>query len=167
MPIVHGQLFVGHRAGEHEAVVQQAVLGHQRADRRIVPRHDVVPPDEDEPVVGVDVPLVVLGEPDVVLDLLVRRDPADEQEIDQAVVEDPLERRPLDALGHPRGVDGDGEDAGAGEKPSASSSWRLYSESPSARSDLADERRQFLASERGQPEERGIVRREEGAGVTL
>ena len=72
---------------------EQPVLGHQRANHRIIPRHHVVPADEDEAVVGVDVALVELGQPDVVLDLLVRRDPADEQEVHEPVVEDPFERR--------------------------------------------------------------------------
>ena len=70
------------------------VLGDQRANHRIVPRHHVEPADEDEAVVGVDVALVDFGQPDVILDLLVRRDPADEQEVHEAVVENLFERRP-------------------------------------------------------------------------
>ena len=86
--VVHRELFVGNRAGEHESVIEEAELRHQRANHRIIPRHHVEPADEDEAVVGVDVALVELGQPDDVLDLLVRRDPADEQEVDEAVVED-------------------------------------------------------------------------------
>ncbi len=50
-----------------------------------------------------------------------------------AVAEHRLERRPTRRLRDALDVDGDGEDAGLA-KPSASSSGRLYSESPSARS---------------------------------
>ena len=95
MAIVDGELLVGNRTGEDEALVEQPVLGHQRANRRIIARHRVVPADEDEAVVGVDVALVVLGQPDVILDLLVRRNPADEQEVHELVVQELVERRPL------------------------------------------------------------------------
>ena len=95
VPVVDGEIVVGHRTGEDEAFVQQPILGHQRADRRVVARHRVVLADEDEAVVRVDVALVVFGQPDVVLDLLVGRDPSDEQEVDEVVVEDLVERRPV------------------------------------------------------------------------
>ena len=97
MTVVHRELFVGHGACEDEAIVQQAELGHQRADRRIIARHHVGTADENEAVVGIDVPFVLLREADVVLDLLVRRDPADEQKIHQAVVENAVERWAIDA----------------------------------------------------------------------
>ena len=54
----------------------------------------VVAADEDEAVVAVDVALVQLGEADVILDPLVGDDPADEQDVDQAVAEDPFQRGP-------------------------------------------------------------------------
>ncbi len=66
----------------------------QRPDLRVVARHAVVAADEDEAVVAVDVALVELGEPDVILDPLVRDDAADEEDVDQAVAEDLLQRRP-------------------------------------------------------------------------
>ena len=123
---------------------EQPVLGHQRANHRIIPRHHVVAADEDEAVVRVDVALVVLGQPDVILDLLVRRDPADEQEVHEPVVEHRLERRPLDRLRDARRVDRDREDAGRSEAE------RL--ELPAVvlgvaerQIDAADERRQLLA----------------------
>ena len=59
----------------------------------VVARHGVGLADEDEAIVRVDVALVVLGQPDVVLDLLVGRDAPDEQEVYQAVVEDACQRR--------------------------------------------------------------------------
>ena len=92
-PIERGEVLVGHRAGEPEAVRQHLELGDQRPDLRVVARHAVVASDEDETVVAVDVALVELGEPDVILDPLVRNDPADEQDVDQAVAENLLERR--------------------------------------------------------------------------
>src|SRR5437660_536282 len=64
-----------------------AEVGQQSTNRRIISRHRIVASHENEPVVLVDVPLVVLGQLDVILDSLVRRDPADEQEVDQLVVE--------------------------------------------------------------------------------
>ena len=53
----------------------------QRADRVVVARRRVGLADEHEPVLLVDVALVVLGQLDVVFDLLVRDDAADEQEV--------------------------------------------------------------------------------------
>ncbi len=93
MAVIDGEVLVRHRAGEDEALVEQPELGHQRANRRIIPRHRVEATDEDEAVVGVHVALVVFREADVIFDLLVGRDPADEQEVDEVVVEQLVERR--------------------------------------------------------------------------
>ena len=79
-----------------------SVLGDQRPDLRVVARHAVVAADEDEPVVAVDVALVDLGQPDVILDPLVGDDAADKQDVDQAVAEDLLERRPPRRVGDAR-----------------------------------------------------------------
>ena len=97
------------RSGRH------LILGEQRAHHVVVARHAVGLADEDEAILGVDVALVVLGEPDVVLDLLVRDDAADEQEVQQTVGQHLLERRAPRRLADAIGVDGDGEDAGVGE----------------------------------------------------
>ena len=91
--VVDGQLLVGHRAGEDESFLEHLELADQRSNHRIVAGHGIVAADEDEPVVRVDIPLVVLGKEDVILDLLVRRDPADEQKVHQLVVQQPLDAR--------------------------------------------------------------------------
>ena len=136
------------------------VLGHQRANHRIIPRHDIEAADEDEPVVRVDVALVVLREPDVILDLLVRRDPADEQEVHEAVVENLFERRASSPARHARGVDRDRKDAGRREAERFEL-LPVVLRVAERQIDPAGERRQLLAAERGEPEERRIVRREE------
>ena len=98
----------------------------------------------------------MLGEPDVILDLLVRRDPADEQEVHQAVVEDRLERRAPDALRDARRVDGDREDAGRRE-PERLELLPVVLGVAERQIDVADERRQLLPAERREPEERRVV----------
>ena len=115
--VVDRQVLVRHRAGEDETLVRAA--GTRAISARIVgvvPRHGIVLADEDEAIVGVDVALVVLGQPDVILDLLVRRDPADEQEVHEVVVVSIFSsagRR--DGLRDARQVDGERQDAGRRE----------------------------------------------------
>ena len=92
--IVHRQIFVRYGTGEEKALVQQLIVAHQGANGRVVARHRVVLADEDEPVVGVEVSFVVLRQLDVVFDLLVGRDAADEEEVHEVVVEGPFERGP-------------------------------------------------------------------------
>ena len=130
----------------------------QRANRRVVPRHDVVPADEDEPVVRVDVALVLLGQPDVILDPLVRRDPADEQEVREPVVEDAARARDAAARSVSRSVSTAIGITPVAAKPSASSSRRLYSESPSARSTRPASVASSWRPSVGEPEQRRVVR---------
>ena len=158
-PIVDRQLLVGHRACEDEPVVPEPVLAHQRANRRIVPRHGVVPADEDEAIVRVHVALVMLGELDVILDLLVRRDPSDEQEIQQAVVEQRLERRSFDLLRDARHVDRDGKHRRARE-PQVLELEPIELRVAQREIDVRGERREHAAANRGEPEQARIVRRE-------
>ena len=159
--VVGRQVFVWHRPGEDEAVRRHLVLGDQRADHVVVARHAVGLADEDEAILGVDVALVVLGEPDVILDLLVGHDAADEQEIQAARRTAPA---PAPAAAA-RGGSGRGRRRSGNTpvlaKPSDSSSCRLYSESPSATSVLPDQRVELLAAERREAEDAGIVRRKE------
>ena len=102
----------------------------------------------------------MFGQADVVLDPLVRNDAADEQEIQQSVGEHSLERRPRRRHPDPIGIDGDREDAGVGE---AQVVELLLVVSGVAQGDLGvpGEGREFLAAERGQPEDGGVVGREE------
>ena len=81
----------------------------------IVGRDGVGLADEDEAVVDVDVAFVVLGQPDVILDLLVRRDAADEEEVYQAVLEDARQRRARRRLGDAVEIDGNRHHAGRRE----------------------------------------------------
>ena len=113
--VVDGELFVGDRAGEDEAIVQQPVLGHQPADHRIILRHRVMTADEDESVERVNIAFVVFGQADMVLDLLVGRDPPDEEKVDEFIVQQLLERRTRMVPGDPRRVDGQGNHPGRRE----------------------------------------------------
>ena len=57
--------------------------------------------EELKTLVGrVDVPLIVFGEPEVILDLLIRGNAADEQKIHQPVVQDAVQGRTADAPRH-------------------------------------------------------------------
>jgi hypothetical protein len=85
--------------GEDEPVRQHPVLRHERPHHVVVARHDIGAADEDEPVTLVDVALVVLGEPDVIFDLLVGCDAPNEEEVVMPVVQDGLERRAREAPG--------------------------------------------------------------------
>ena len=154
------EVLVRHRAGEPEPVRQHLVLLDQRPHLRVVAGQAVVAPDEDEPVVAVDVALVHLRQPDVILDLLVGDDPADEEDVDQPVAEDPLQRRPRRRAGDPRGVDGDRHDAG----PLEAERLELLAVEvgiAERQVDVPRERRQLLAAERREPEESRIVGGEE------
>ena len=157
--VEHRQLFVGYRPGEHEPIRQQPVLRHQRANHRIIPRHHVEAADEDEAVIGVDVALVELGKLDVIFDLLVRRNAADEQKIHQPVVEDPVERRAPGCAGDPGGVDGDRKHRRAREaKPLqlAAVVFRVAEREV----DRVRKGRQLPPSQHRQTEQRRIERRE-------
>ena len=152
-PVERRQILVRHRPGEPEAVRQHLVLGDERPDLRVVARHAVVAADEDEAVVAVDVALVELGQPDVILDPLVGHDAADEEDVDQAVAEDLLERRPARRVGDAARCRRRSACTPVGANPSASSSCRLNSESPSARSTRPTSVAQLLPPERREPEE--------------
>ena len=113
--VVGRQLDVGHLSGEEEASGRHVVLGDESQQGRVVARHRVRPADEDEAIVGVDVALVVLGEPDVVFQLLVGGDAPDEQYVGRAVVERALERGQGRGVRKPLGVDQYGHHAGPRE----------------------------------------------------
>ena len=103
----------------------------------------------------------MLGEEDVILDFLVRRDPPDEQEIHQLVVEQPFDGR---ATGRPRQagrVDRNRQDSGRRE---AERFELLTVELGHAERqiDMADERRELPPRQDGEAEEPGVVRREIG-----
>ena len=158
--VVGGQVLVRDRPGEDEPIGRHLVLGDERPDHVVVARHAVGLADEDEAVVDVDVALVDFGQPDVILDLLVRDDPADEQEVQRAVAEHPLERRTARRRGDPGDIDGDREDAGVVE---AQRVELVAVEGRVAQRDVGPpgQRRQLLAAERGEPEDAGVVGREE------
>jgi len=61
-----------------EPFLEVLELADQRSNHRIVTGHAVVAPDEDEPVVRVDIAFVMLGEENMIFNLLVGRDPPDE-----------------------------------------------------------------------------------------
>ena len=133
---------------------------HQRPDRIPVARHRVVAADEDEAVVDVDVALVLLGEPDVILDLLVRRDAADEQNVDEPVLEQALERRHAARRRQPLGVDDERQHVRARE------SHRLELAAVVLRHaereiDAIGERRELPAPEDAETRDAGVERREE------
>ena len=100
--IVDREILVRDRTGEDEALIEQPILGHQRANRCEVAGDRVISADEDETVERVDVALVVFGKPDVIFDALVRGDAPDEQEIDELAVEQRLQGRPAGRSRHAR-----------------------------------------------------------------
>ena len=81
----------------------------------IVRGHCIVPAYEDEAVVHVDIALVVLGQADVIFDLLVGRDAADEQDVRKAVLQHRLERRDPRGPSEPVGVHEERRHGRAGE----------------------------------------------------
>ena len=132
---------------------------HQRAHLRVIAGQPVVAADEDEAVIAVDVALVDFGQPDVILDPLVRHDAADEQEVDQAVGQDLLQRRAARRAGDPLGVHRNRQHAGALE---AERLELLAVELGVAERqiDAAGQRRQLAAAERREAKHAGIVGRE-------
>ena len=95
----------------------------------------------------------------MILDLLVRRDPADEQEVHEAVVQDLFERRPSGRLRDPRGIDRNREHAGAAEAERLELR-PVVLRIAERQVDAAGERRELVPPERREPEQRRIVRRE-------
>ena len=95
----------------------------------------------------------------MVFDLLVRRDPADEQKVHQTIVEHPIERRAVDLLRDARCVDRDREHPGRREAERLEL-LPVVLGIAQRQFDMADERSQFLASKRREAEQRRIVRRE-------
>ena len=143
--------------------LQQTVLRHERANHRIVSWHDVESPDEDEPVVGIDIAFVVLGQPDVVFDFLVRSDSAHEQKVHQPVIQNRFERGPADRLRDAIGIHGNGEHAGRLE----SQRFEFLSvvlRVAEGQIHPAHQRDQLVPAERGEAEEVRIVRRKERRG---
>jgi hypothetical protein len=158
MPIVDGKILVGDGTGEHEALVQQPVFGHQRTDGGEVARHRIVLADEDEPVVRIDVALVVLGQAYVIFDFLVRGDSSDEQKIHEIVVEDSVERRSLHGPRDPGQIDGERQDSRRFEAERFQFAPVVVGD-PQRKIDATHQCRQFLPRDRRQAEERGIVGR--------
>jgi hypothetical protein len=97
----------------------------------------------------------------VVLDLLVGRDPAHEQEIHQPVVEDRLERRAPGRLGDPRRVDRNRKHAGAAEAECVEL-LAVVLGIAEREIDAADQRAQLVTAERRQAEQSRVVGREVG-----
>ena len=105
----------------------------------------------------------MLGQPDVILDLLVRRDPADEEEVDELVVQD-LSRAPAAATGLVMRDSIDGQRQHAGRREAERLELLPVVLGDAERQiDAADQRRQLLPRQRGQAEQRRIVGREERA----
>jgi hypothetical protein len=156
--VARRQLVVGQRTQEQEPLRRHFVAGDHRPQGGVVARHDVVTAGEDEPVVDVDVPLELLAEPEDVLDLLVGSDPADEQDVDQAVAQDRLERRHRGRTGQTVPRRGNREDAGRCEAERCELRAVVLRV---AKREIhrADQRRQLLPPEPGQPEEGGVPRR--------
>ncbi len=155
------EIRVRHRAGEPDAVGKHPQLGDEGAHLRVVARHAVVAADENETIVVVGVALVDLAEPDVILDLLVGDDAADEEDVDQPVREDLLEPGPPRCAGDPRRVHGDRQHAGRREAERlelAAIELRIAERQVHA----ADQGLQLRAPERCQPEQPGIVGGKEG-----
>src|SRR6188508_1101715 len=95
MPVVERKLLVWNRPREDEAFIEEAVFRHHGSDRRVVARDGVDATDENEPVVRVDVALVVLGQANVIFDLLVWSDPTDKQKVHEIIVEYFVQSRAL------------------------------------------------------------------------
>jgi hypothetical protein len=66
---------------------------------------------DERTIVDVHVPLVLLGEADVIFDLLVGCNPANEQDIGESVLEQRLERRDAPGIRKPRGINHDRQHA--------------------------------------------------------
>ena len=158
--VVGGQLVVGHRAGEQEPLGPHLVLQDEGPQRRVVARRRVRPADEDEPVVGVDVALVVFGQPEVVFELLVRGDAADEEDVGRTVVERPFERRPPRRARDAPGVDQQRQHAGVGEAERLQLPAVVLGVAQ-RQIDASGQRPQLGPAQRGDAEDVRVVRREE------
>ena len=99
----------------------------------------------------------MLGEPDVVFDLLIGCDPTHKQEIHEVIVQDLVERGPLHGPGDSRQVDGEGKHAGRFE-PHRVQFPPVVIRHAERQVDAANERRQFLPRDRRQTKQRRIVR---------
>ena len=96
----------------------------------------------------------------MIVDPLVRHDPADKQDVDQAVAENLLECRPARCAGDAPGIDGDGQHAGRRE-PQLLELTAIELRVAERQIDVPDERRQLLASDGRQAEESRRVRGKE------
>src|SRR5207245_7281143 len=101
---------------------------------------------------------VVLGQLDVILDLLVRRDPPDEKKVHQLVVESAIEGRPAGATRHARDVDRQRQDPGRLE-PNRRELLSVVFGHAQRKVDAADEPGELFSSEEREPEQAWIVRR--------
>src|SRR4029450_10622112 len=155
-PVIPRQLLVGYRTRKDEPFVQQPEVGHQSPDHRIVPWHDIVTTDEDEAIVRIDIPFVVLGEADVILGLLVGRNPADEEKIDEPFVQDCFESGQSDRSCNSGCIDRDRK------HPRRSESQRLELTAvvlgiAKGQIPRAGQSCQLLPTQSGQPKQRRVV----------
>ena len=163
MAVVARQLVVRNRPGEKESLARHPVGGDQRADRGMVARHHVGAAGEDHPDVRIDVALVVLGEPDVVLDSLVRREAPDEQDVGQLVVQDVVEHRLRPRVREALGVDRDRQHARRRE-PERGELAPVELRVAEREIDAADQAGELLPADGGDAEQGRVVRGEEAGG---
>ena len=126
----------------------------------MVSRDAVIATDEDEAIVIIDVALVRLRQPNVILDPLVRDDPSDKEDIDQAVAENFFEGGAPRRRRNPFSVDRDGHHACRCE-PKVFQLLPIELGVTESEIDVADERSQFLTAQRREPEEARVVGGEE------
>ena len=157
--IVRRELDIWHRPREPEALGEHLELLHHRPDRSPVPRNGIVTPDENETIVRVHVAFEVFGQLDVVFDFLVRREPADEENVRQTVTEQSVQRRARRGVCQPRGVHEERHDHRLAE-PEVVELLAVVLRHAKRQIHAVDERRQFLASEPGETRDRRIERRE-------
>ena len=122
-----------------------------------------MPPHEDEAIVGVHVALVVLRQAEVILDLLVRRDAADEQKVDEVVVEQPVERWAARRVHQPAQIECERHHPGRAEAQVHELS-SVVLRHPQGQVRSADQGRELLTGERRQAEQRRVVRRKKRGG---
>ena len=99
--VIGGEIVIRNRPGKDKPPLRHAVAFEQRADRHVIGRGRIRLANEHEPVLLVDIALVMFRQLDVIFDLLVGDDAADEQEIGPALfVEHFFEGRPAVPGGH-------------------------------------------------------------------
>jgi hypothetical protein len=159
-PIIRGQILFRNRTGEDKPIRRHLKFADERTHHVVVTRHTVGSANEDEPVIDIDVPLVMLGQENMVLDLLVWHDSPDKQKIDKAIVQNLFERGTTRRMPQALSVDGDGKNASVGE-PVGFELLPIELRVAKCHVGMAGQRLELFAAERGDPENAGIVVREE------